>query len=240
VEETWPGMGDWLPGAVSALHTLKALGKTAIYSLRCHEYEMDDVTPRPAQAASYEVEKIRAMLDAVDLQDVEVYPNGRGKPPGKYYIDDRALRFEGDWHKILAKIAVDRAEAGRADVLLSTSSVVDEPVSVQHAETSPEVGVKIRKPEAYSLLPWEELDEVARVYNFGATYRAGARNWEKGYDWSASYDAMIRHSRAFWLGESKDDETGCSHLASVVFHALALMYFEKNCTEYDDRPSLPS
>lgn len=96
-------------------------------------------------------------------------------------------------------------------------------------------GQKGRKPEAFSMLPWDQLAEVARLYAFGATKYA-PHNWRKGFDWSLSFDSMMRHATAFWNGESTDDETQCSHLASVVFHALALMYFEQAHTELDDRP----
>ena len=54
VEEVWPGMGDWLPGAVEALRAMSAVGKTVIYSLRCHYYEEDDFTPRPRGASHAE------------------------------------------------------------------------------------------------------------------------------------------------------------------------------------------
>lgn len=96
-------------------------------------------------------------------------------------------------------------------------------------------GQKGKKDEAYALIPWEQLDEVARLYAFGATKYA-PNNWCKGYDWSLSYESLIRHARAFWLGESVDEETGCHHMASVIFHAFALMYFEKHHPDLDDRP----
>ena len=101
VDEVWPGMGDWLPGAVDALRTLSSYGKTVIFSLRCHLYEMDDETPRPRGASGLEMAAIRTMLTEAGLHDIDVYPPNRGKPPALFYVDDRGLRFEGDWQPII-------------------------------------------------------------------------------------------------------------------------------------------
>jgi hypothetical protein len=62
------------------------------------------------------------------------------------------------------------------------------------------------------------------------------RNWEKGYKWSLSFAALHRHLQQFWTGETYDQETGSHHLTSVVFHALALMYFGNNDKGTDNRP----
>jgi len=96
-------------------------------------------------------------------------------------------------------------------------------------------GQKGQKDIRFSLLPVDELWEVARLYHAGAS-KYEDHNWRLGYDWSLSYDALMRHATQFWNGESADEETGCHHLASVIFHALALMYFEKEHSELDDRP----
>lgn len=95
-------------------------------------------------------------------------------------------------------------------------------------------GEKGSKDERYDLLPWQELNEVARLYGKGAEKYA-PRNWERGYDWSLSFASLIRHATQFWNGESYDEETGCHHLSSVIFHAFALMQFERTHPELDDR-----
>jgi hypothetical protein len=46
--------------------------------------------------------------------------------------------------------------------------------------TSATGGEKGVKPEAWALLPSEALEEIARVYAFGAEKYA-AHNWRKGY-----------------------------------------------------------
>lgn len=107
-------------------------------------------------------------------------------------------------------------------------------VRVVDPVTGGEKGSKIQR---YSLLPWAELDEVAAHYGRGAA-KYSDRNWERGYRWSLSMDSLMRHLTAWWGGESTDPETGSSHLSAVVFHTLALRYFEKNHPAGDDRPKL--
>lgn len=98
-------------------------------------------------------------------------------------------------------------------------------------------GAKGGKPERFDLLPWAELAEVARLYGQGAK-KYDDRNWEKGYELSLSFAAMMRHATLFWSGEDHDPETGCNHMASVVFHALAMMRFTNGTypQALDNRP----
>jgi len=95
-------------------------------------------------------------------------------------------------------------------------------------------GMKGAKPEDYSLLPWNQLAEVARLYAFGAD-KYDRNNWRNGYDWSLSFASLMRHATAWWEGGFDDAESGCDHMASVVFHALALMYFRENHSDLDNR-----
>lgn len=85
-------------------------------------------------------------------------------------------------------------------------------------------GAKGSKMERFDLLPWPELAEVAKLYGKGAE-KYDERNWEKGYNVSLSFAALMRHVTAFWRGEDYDEETECHHLASVIFHAAAMMRF---------------
>ena len=95
-------------------------------------------------------------------------------------------------------------------------------------------GEKGVKEIAFDLLPVEALEEVARLYGRGAA-KYSAHNWRKGYEWSKSYAAMMRHATQFWRGEDHDPEMGTPHLASVCFHAMALLVFMKEQPQFDDR-----
>jgi hypothetical protein len=105
----------------------------------------------------------------------------------------------------------------------------------EHRVTSKTGGQKNAKDRRFDLVPVGPMDDVARLYAFGAN-KYSSHNWRKGFDWSLSYAAAQRHLTQFWNGEDLDEESGLPHLASVVFHALALMEFAKSYPEGDDRP----
>lgn len=108
----------------------------------------------------------------------------------------------------------------------------NEEIRVTNRDTGGEKGQKVYR---FDLVPWVPMYEVAKLYGKGAE-KYSERNWERGYDWSLSYAAAMRHITQFWNGESHDEETGCHHLSSVIFHCLALMEFERTHPELDNRP----
>ena len=89
----------------------------------------------------------------------------------------------------------------------------------------------------WDLLPMNALEEVAKVYTFGAT-KYEAWNWRKGLAFSRCAAALMRHWFAWWWkGETVDKESGCHHLASCTFYLLNFMCYELDRrTELDDRP----
>lgn len=100
-------------------------------------------------------------------------------------------------------------------------------------------GEKGVKPQFYHLLPWDIIHtEDTYVYYKGAQ-KYEPRNWERGYPYSISFAALMRHLILWWqYREQRDPETGAHHLACVRFHAAALMRFERQYPELDDRPVL--
>jgi len=96
-------------------------------------------------------------------------------------------------------------------------------------------GAKGVKRARFDLIPAGPLTAVATHYGIGAE-KYDDRNWERGYEWSKSFGAMMRHAWAFWSGEDTDAETGSPHLAAVCFHALALLEFADTHPDFDDRP----
>lgn len=60
----------------------------------------------------------------------------------------------------------------------------------------------------------------------GGILLSGDRNWEKGYAWSKSVDALERHLNQFKMGEWADPETGSAHIIAVAWHAFALFVYK--------------
>lgn len=95
-------------------------------------------------------------------------------------------------------------------------------------------GEKGAKPQRYDLLPVLPLDLLAELYGNGAAKYA-AHNWRRGYDWSLSYAAAMRHLTRFWNGEDIDPEMGLPHVTCATFHLFALAQFMQDFPEFDDR-----
>ena len=100
--------------------------------------------------------------------------------------------------------------------------------------TSPTGGQKGRKLARFDLIPQGALWKVAELYGKGAE-KYDDWNWRKGYAWSLSIGALMRHLSLFLQGEDYDKETGCHHLTAVVFHAMTLLTFAEEHPEFDDR-----
>lgn len=113
---------------------------------------------------------------------------------------------------------------GSAPVVKPKESRVVDPVS------GGEKGTKIAR---FSLIPSEFLWALAEHYGKGAKKYAD-RNWERGYKWSLTVDALQRHLHQWLLGEDNDPETGSSHLVAVAWHAIALFIFQLRGLGTDD------
>ena len=101
-------------------------------------------------------------------------------------------------------------------------------------ETGGEKGTKLAR---FSLIPPEFLWALAEHYGLGARKYAD-RNWERGYNWSLSIDALERHLNQWKMGEIYDLETGGHHLIAVAWHACALFIYQLRGKGTDDiRPS---
>lgn len=78
----------------------------------------------------------------------------------------------------------------------------------------------------YTLVPWDGLEEIVKVLEFGA--RKYARdNWKHVEGGEQRYQAAaFRHLIAYNQGEKVDQETGLSHLAHAGCCLLFLLSLE--------------
>ena len=90
----------------------------------------------------------------------------------------------------------------------------------------------------WSLMPFEALEEINKVLEFGAT-KYSANNWQEGtgFKYSRVLNSLLRHVFAFMRGEDKDPESGLSHMAHAGCNVLFILYYLKKKARYanDDR-----
>ncbi len=79
----------------------------------------------------------------------------------------------------------------------------------------------------FALIPWQAMFRMATLYRDGADHY-GDNNWQKGMPFSRILDSMERHYYQFKSGCRQED-----HLASLVFGAFALMYYEDKLSTYE-------
>lgn len=104
--------------------------------------------------------------------------------------------------------------------------------------TSSTGGKKQIKKARFDLIPAGPLWQLAELYGRGAE-KYGDSNWRKGYGWSLSFAALMRHAWKFWWGEDIDEETGMPHMACAAFHCFTLLEFMTNHRAFDDRYERP-
>lgn len=102
-------------------------------------------------------------------------------------------------------------------------------------------GVKLAR---FSLMPTQAVWELAEHYGkcggdgTPGSEKYDARNWERGYAWSQSYDAARRHLDEFWMGQNIDPKTRTKHVIAAAWHCLTLATYLNRGLGVDDRPLL--
>jgi hypothetical protein len=80
----------------------------------------------------------------------------------------------------------------------------------------------------WSLMPFEAVEEINKVLEFGANKYA-AWNFTKsgGMNHSRVLNSLLRHVFSYMRGEDLDPESGLSHLAHAGCNILFLLYYKK-------------
>lgn len=110
--------------------------------------------------------------------------------------------------------------------LVTTEWTVEEEEAMQQMLATEGRKYDTGKPD-YTLLPWDAVEEIVKVLDFGA--RKYARdNWKHVEGAETRYlAAALRHITAHARGEKDDPETGISHLAHAGCCILFLLSLEK-------------
>lgn len=91
----------------------------------------------------------------------------------------------------------------------------------------------VGKPD-WSLVPFDALEPVVRVYEFGAA-KYSRHGWRQGFHWSRIFAAICRHLFAWARGEDRDSESGLPHLAHAAWGVLTLLDMTLRRQGTDDR-----
>lgn len=93
------------------------------------------------------------------------------------------------------------------------------------------------KPD-WSLVPFEALEGMVRVLEFGAK-KYSRNNWQTngGFSYRRVLTACIRHIFAYMRGEDNDPESGLSHISHAQCNLLFIGYYLTNKAVFnkDDR-----
>jgi len=93
---------------------------------------------------------------------------------------------------------------------------------VEEREKGKELGSKYDEGKAnFSLIPPETLEEIAKVFTFGAK-KYGEYNWQHVKPHQRYEAAAMRHIIADKKGEKLDPESGLTHLSHAITSLIML------------------
>jgi len=78
------------------------------------------------------------------------------------------------------------------------------------------------------------MEELAKVREFGAK-KYQRNDWMKGFKYTRSIDAALRHLMAINSGENIDEESQCYHAACVIANMEHLLHDMLYRPQNDDR-----
>lgn len=104
-----------------------------------------------------------------------------------------------------------------------------------HESEKKKLGTKFdnEKPQI-DLIPYEAIEEIAKVLTFGAT-KYNVANWADGIEMRRLLSATFRHLGKFNAGEDMDDESLTLHLGNAAANLCFAIWMYKNRPDLDNR-----
>jgi len=115
---------------------------------------------------------------------------------------------------------------------------VDEQPQPEEVKQEPERAMRFNSNKfGINLLPLDGIIELVRVYTVGA-FKYKPNNWLKGMPWEECAASLDRHWFKWRCGHNVDPDTGCHHLAHVMWNALTLLVYQLRGIGKDDRTKI--
>lgn len=112
-----------------------------------------------------------------------------------------------------------RNNKSTADTLEDNKPVIQEPKEALRFDAG---------KSNWSLMPFEAVEEINKVLEFGANkYAAWNFASNGGMKYSRIINSCLRHIFAYMRGQDLDPESGLSHLAHAGCNILFLLYYSK-------------
>ena len=166
--------------------------------------------------------------DRVEIKSVqELIDTGRMTVQSAKFIANKQFRveniIEGPGEKLFILISLNAGDIGGYVHVFCKREDFD-----IYRESKPVTGSikNDRKDDKVmmELLPWKELEEIAKVYTAGAK-KYGPNKWQNLPDGYQRYKgAMLRHLTEVEKGNDVDPDTGCLHAAQVAWNAIAMLH----------------
>jgi len=212
VPARWPEKPtEWLPGAREGLRQLLLLDyEVLIHSARLHAFDINLIDPNPTRDEDFAY--IREMLDSAGLEEVGICMDS--KPPAVAYVDDRAVRFDGDWGQVVADLA---GESGGKMLEFETGATRNRKEN------------ELAYEGFLSPLALKMFAEYMHEHRFTADGSVrDPDNWQKGMPLDSYMDSLLRHVMDLWLIHrgfaSEARENLRSALSGLFFNVQGYMH----------------